>query len=216
MKINRRDKNLLIFTLIFCFFAYYTGHVFVPQYKKIHTLQEEIANKESIITDTAAVLNGIDGEISSSPSEITSVLDIVPNAKDTEFLLKSLDGVIAAGGMNQTGIGFGDESRCELPGYGNNKGAIKVKYNVVPVDIKLKGTYRQAINTMALLESQKRLFNYKSIDMTADQNGNINLSLSLEYYSMGKDAEAVTQETQGGGKDDPFQPIIKSEVHHKP
>lgn len=211
MKISRRDRNLLIFTALFCAFILYGNFVFVPQYNRIHLLQDEIAKKEQTITDTLSTINNIDSKISSTRSEISSMLEIIPYTKDTESLLKSLDGIIATSGIEQVAISFGDESEPESStnSDNNNEEAQKPAYSVIPVDISAKGTYRQAINTMALLENQKRLFNYKGIGMTADENGNVSLDLSLEYYSLGRDMEIDTQRIEGSGKENPFEPIIR-------
>jgi Tfp pilus assembly protein PilO len=189
MKISRKDKKLLIFTLLFCLFVCYGNFVFKPRYDRLKFLHKEISRKERFITETHSAVKRDRGV--PATSNISLFNDIVPKTKESESLLKTIDMVIAKGGMQQISISFGEESRQKLSLEGDN-----FSYNMLPVDIHLKGTYSQAINTLALLENQKRFFNYKSLDMVADEKGNINLSISLKYYSMGKNMGTEIAGTQ--------------------
>lgn len=215
MKLTIRERNLLIFAVIFCTLLLYGNYVLIPQYRKIQQLQSDIAQKEDTIRKLLSNSPDVKQKIAKAQMKISDMLEVIPYTKDTESLLKSLDSMITASGLQQQNIQFGEENKItETDGNdeGKNMESRASQYTIIPVTVDLKGNYRQAINILALLEGSKRLFNYKNVRMNVDENGDIDINLSLEYYSMGKNMEVDSEKIEGSGKENPFEPLMKPET----
>ncbi|MDI6601920.1 MAG: hypothetical protein QME46_09085 [Thermoanaerobacteraceae bacterium] len=215
MKLTGRERNLLIFAVVFCTLLIYGNYVLIPQYGKIQKLQSDIARKEDTLEKLLSNSSDVKQKIAKAQSEISDMLEVIPYTRDTESLLKSLDSMITTSGMQQQSIQFNEESKsAEANGNngGNDTQSQQPQYSIVPVSMDIKGSYIQAVNLLTLLEDSKRLFNYKNISMSVDENGGIDMNLSLEYYSMGRDMEVDSEKIKGSGKENPFEPLVKPEA----
>ncbi|XLQ20408.1 MAG: type 4a pilus biogenesis protein PilO [Candidatus Moraniibacteriota bacterium] len=171
--------KMLMFPAIILLILYFAIAHIVPTSKAITSTQNTIVKKQvelQIIRDDAAKTEQFKKDIESHPEENAYVLKFVPNDPREEILLSDISQLAEESNVNLFSIGFsgGDINS-------NSKDAATTKY--MEGKMIVNGTYEELKDFSDKLFHMKRLYSFKSIDLTkADkdsEDGEVQQNLTL-------------------------------------
>lgn len=175
MRISKRDRNLLIFLLVFALLAAYYFFVVIPQEEKIVTLEAELEQKEMAKTEMTLKMASL-GNIEKRISELEEAM--AQNANDYFSEITQEDMVMLIGSfaedlpMTFSAMNFTDLAVDQMT---------QIKYQA---DVNFEGEYDALMSYMRNVRSYDKRILIKNLIVKTDVDEILSGQLRLEFNGL--------------------------------
>ncbi len=172
MKLNPRDRKLLVFMGVFIILAggYYL--LYMPLSQRWKGINEKLAKKEAQLKEAqraARMEEKLERDYFEAQARLKFAKERLPKEEGLPQLLKDV-------------YRMGKNSGATILSFGPGPLQPREYYKVKPISLSLKCDLPQLIKFLYNIEKSERLLDVQSITITSDAKGNLSVSLHLTTF----------------------------------
>lgn len=169
------EKNTLAAIIsavaIFAFFA-----LVLPQYDAIKAIREAINSRQVILNERTAESSNVrdlDGEVKSRQSDINKIKSFLPERKQVDGLVSSIQNMVESSGVQLVGMTVGDVASNE-----------ETRFKKMLIGIDVASPYPSFVDFLKLIEQSLRLYDVNEVNAAASTTlpGIVNFSIKMNAY----------------------------------
>lgn len=158
-----------------------------PEYSSISIIRAgiiEMEKNKAMATTALENIKNIKKEYESRGPIVAKVTKLIPQRKNTEEIISTIESIISITGVRLSRLAVGDaKSQSSLP------------YNLSPIELTINGAYPSISIFLKTIESNIRLLDVTSVQMGKDQQnpGQLSFKISISGYYLKNDAPTINK-----------------------
>lgn len=156
---------------VFAFFV-----LVLPQYDAIKLIKEAINSRQATLNERTAESDRVremDSQAKSRQSDINKIKSFMPERKQVDELVSSIQGIAEGSGVQIMGMATADASSYE-----------ETRYKKMLIGVDIVGPYPSFVNFLKLVEQSLRLYDVYEVNAAASTTsvGSVNFSVKINAY----------------------------------